>query len=187
MLSFGAISNQLFKPYGYEDIQIAMLGICLIVFGVIGSIVFSLYLKKTKNYSNAVAKITRYSLALMIANTIWLNLVGKLGGTILLAIFLGFMFTPLVPVSYDLGCELAFPIGEAQVIGIMNGGAMLLTFFLTLFLSSAIGFGQRHHSAQIMTIYIILLAIGTLLYGKVEIILKRTEFEEKSHQDMEKK
>ena len=111
LLSFGAISNQLFKPYGYQDLQIAMLGICLIVFGVIGSIAFSLYLKKTKNYQNAIQKITVCSLFLMVIYSLWLNYVGKLGGTIVLAILIGFMFTPLVPVSYDLGCELAFPIG----------------------------------------------------------------------------
>ena len=109
------------------------------MFGVIGSIVFSLYIKKTKNYRKAISRITIYSLIIMIVNMLWLNLVGKLAGTIVLTILLGFMFTPLVPVSYDLGCELAFPIGEAQVIGILNGGAMILTFFMTSIISSSLG------------------------------------------------
>jgi len=54
---------------------------------------------------------------------------------------LGFSFTPLVPVSYDLGCEISFPIGEAQIIGILNGGAMIFTFIITLSISALVGFG----------------------------------------------
>ena len=103
----------------------------------------------------------------MIANTVWLNSIGKLAGTVFLVIFLGFMFTPLVPVSYDFGCELAFPIGEAQVIGILNGGAMILTFVLTLILSSAIGFRSKGQSRTILFIYIVFLSLGTFIYNKV--------------------
>ena len=144
-----------------------MLGLCLIFFGVAGSIYFSYYLKKTRNYGSAIKKITITSLILMIANTVWLNSIGKLAGTVFLVIFLGFMFTPLVPVSYDFGCELAFPIGEAQVIGILNGGAMILTFVLTLILSSAIGFGSKGQSRTILFIYIVFLSLGTFIYNKV--------------------
>ena len=29
---------------------------------------------------------------------------------------------PMVPNSCDLGCELSFPAGEAQIVGIVTGG-----------------------------------------------------------------
>ena len=51
---------------------------------------------------------------------------------------IGFSFTPLVPICYDLGCELAFPIGEATIIGILNGGSMMFTFIFNIVLGSAI-------------------------------------------------
>ena len=44
-LSFGATSNFLFKPYGYENTTIAFQGVCLIVAGVIGSIVFLIVMR----------------------------------------------------------------------------------------------------------------------------------------------
>lgn len=79
----------------------------------------------------------------------------------------------MVPISYDLGCELSFPVGEAQVVGIVTGGAMLYTVVLTLTITAAVGFGTPIQSAICMIIYISLFLIGGGLYCMVEIKLKR--------------
>lgn len=110
-LSFGATSNFLFKPYGYENTTIAFQGICLIVAGVIGSIVFSIYIKRTNKYGFTIRLLTSISILILILITIILNISTSLVGPIILAICIGFTFTPVIPISYDLGCELAFPIG----------------------------------------------------------------------------
>lgn len=111
LLSFGGVSNQLFKPFGFLDIQIALLGLCLIASGIVGSIYFSLYLKKTLDYQGVIRKLPAYSLGLMVANLLMLIYVGSYFWIMLLTVCLGFMLTPIVPVSYELGCELAFPVG----------------------------------------------------------------------------
>lgn len=92
---------------------------------------------------------------------------------------MGFNLIPMVPISYDLGCELSFPVGEAQVVGIVTGGAMIYTVVLSLTISAAVGFGTPKQSAICMGIYIGLSLIGCILYSFVKINLKRRDHEQK--------
>lgn len=45
---------------------------------------------------------------------------------LILAILLGASLTPLLPLSFDFGCEIVFPVGEAQVTGILMTGGQLI-------------------------------------------------------------
>ncbi len=89
---------------------------------------------------------------------------------------MGFNLIPMVPISYDLGCELSFPVGEAQVVGILTGASMIYTVVLTLTITGAVGFGTPRQSAICMGIYIGLFIIGGFLYSLVNINLKRREY-----------
>jgi hypothetical protein len=171
----------LFKSYNFEDIQIAIFGVCLLVSGVVGSIVYTIYIKKTIKYKNTIVCATTLALIFMITNGILMNVVPE--QKILLSFLIlgmGFNLVPMVPVSYDLGCELTFPVGEAQVVGIIAGVSMIYTVVLTLTISSAVGFGTAKQSGICMIIYIILFIIGSVLYCTVDIKLKRREHEQKA-------
>jgi hypothetical protein len=74
---------------------------------------------------------------------------------------------------YDLGCELAFPMGEAQVTGILNGASLFFTFITTLIISSAIGFGKKSDTIIVMFAFMGFLLGGCFLFFKVKINLKR--------------
>jgi hypothetical protein len=81
------------------------------VAGTVGAILVSVYIKRTFNFKVALRSITVASFGVLLLLCLWLNTVnGKVGTTIIISL-LGFVLTPLVPVSYDLGCELAFPLG----------------------------------------------------------------------------
>jgi hypothetical protein len=41
---------------------------------------------------------------------------------------LGFVMIPLVPIVYELSCELVFPIGEASAVGFLIGGSAISAF-----------------------------------------------------------
>lgn len=75
---------------------------------------------------------------------------------------------------------MAFPVGEAQIVGIVTGSSMIYTVILTLTISSAIGFGSTDQSGLCMIIYIVLFLIGGILYSTVQIKLKRREHEQKT-------
>lgn len=177
LLSFSSTVNMQMKPYNYSDIQISEFAIILLIMGVLGSIAWSLFLKKTVNYKLTIRAITISSVISMIMILIALSAGASTGLVFLFGGLAGFCITPIIPISYDLGCELSFPIGEAQVTGFLNWGSMILAFFVTLIITSSVSFNTTNDCMTVMIIYIILTAVGTLLYFLVRIDLKRRNAE----------
>ena len=170
----------LFKSYNFEDVQIAIFGVCLLVSGVIGSIVYTIYIKKTTKYKNAIICATALAIVFMLTNGLLMNMVPEQKILIsFLILGMGFNLVPMVPISYDLGCELTFPVGEAQVVGMITGISMLYTVVLTLTISSGVGFGTTKQSGICMIVYVILFIIGALLYWTVDIKLLRRDHEQR--------
>jgi FLVCR family feline leukemia virus subgroup C receptor-related protein len=142
-IAFASNCNFLIKPYGYTDVEIAVNAVVLMGAGVIGSITFSLYIKKTFNYGKAIRTVAVGSVLLMTLLCFWLNTSnGKVVTTIIIAA-MGFIITPIIPICYELGSELAFPMGEAQVTGLLNGAGMFWAFVASSTLSSVFGYGSK--------------------------------------------
>lgn len=99
------------KPYGYENTQIAVFSLILLTAGISSGIVFSVYIKKTLNYGRAIMVISLGSLACSISMCVVLNTINSYGLMIFLSGVCGAFMIPLVPICYDLGCELCFPVG----------------------------------------------------------------------------
>lgn len=104
-LSFGSTSNLLFKPYGYEDSQIAIFGVCLLLSGIIGSIVYTVYIKKTIKYKNAIICACTLAIVFTVTNALLMNFATDERILISFMILgMGGNLIPMVPISYDLGC-----------------------------------------------------------------------------------
>ena len=101
----------MFKPYGFTDIQIGLCAIVMLIMGVFGSVCFSIYIKKSNNYKRAIRGIVILSLITISFLFVWLNASAGIAITLILIGFLGFSCTPIITICYDLGCELAFPMG----------------------------------------------------------------------------
>lgn len=83
----------------------------MLIMGVFGSIVLSLYIKKTNDYKKVLRLV---ALSAIVFNSIlftWLEVSAMLGITIIIIGVVGFTCTPIITLCYDLGCELAFPMG----------------------------------------------------------------------------
>lgn len=144
--------------------------------GTIGAVSFSIYIKKTYNFSFIVRLISIGSVSMLSILCIWLNTYNvKILTTIIISI-MGFIITPVVPISYDLGCELSFPMGEAQVTGLLNGGALLWAFISSSFVAAVIGFGTQRQSLITMVALSIFILFGSILFFFVKIVLKRHDF-----------
>jgi FLVCR family feline leukemia virus subgroup C receptor-related protein len=91
---------------------------------------------------------------------------------------MGFFVVPIIPLSYQIGCEVAFPIGEAQITGLLNGGSLIWAFIADSILTAAVGFGSKAQSTIFLFIVIIIIMLGTVLYFFVAINLKRKHFED---------
>jgi drug/metabolite transporter (DMT)-like permease len=102
----------LFIAYGFGNTQIALFGVCLLVSGVLGSVAYTIYIKKTIKYKTAIVCACVLSFVFIIINALLMNFVSQQNILISMMILgMGFNFVPLVPISYDLGCELTFPVG----------------------------------------------------------------------------
>ncbi len=51
------------------------------------------------------------SCALLVALTLQLFLIPAAGLTMIIVALVGFHVVPIVPATYEIGCEVAFPIG----------------------------------------------------------------------------
>lgn len=65
----------LFKPYGFEDTQIAIFGVCLLVSGILGSVAYTVYIKKTINYKRAIVCACVLAMIFESTNALLMNLV----------------------------------------------------------------------------------------------------------------
>ncbi len=82
------------------------------VSGVLGSISYTIYIKKTIKYKNAIICACLLALIFETTNALLMNLVTEQRVLISFMILgMGFNLIPMVPISYDLGCELSFPVG----------------------------------------------------------------------------
>eukprot|EP01012_Entosiphon_sulcatum_P002514 TRINITY_DN10538_c0_g1_i1.p1 TRINITY_DN10538_c0_g1~~TRINITY_DN10538_c0_g1_i1.p1 ORF type:complete len:498 (+),score=85.04 TRINITY_DN10538_c0_g1_i1:91-1494(+) len=116
--------NQIMSPFGFSDDQTSNMGAALIISGLFGALVLG-----------ALADIThKYRLILGVALC-----VSSLVGLTLTAVFhynwvsfvsvmvtlggMGFVLTPVIPLSLDLGCEITYPASESVSSGlIMSAG-----------------------------------------------------------------
>lgn len=172
-IAFASNCNFIIKPYGYSDVEIATNAVLLMLVGTVGAIAFSIYIKKTYNFKLALRSIALSSVAALLLLCLWLNTANLKWGTCLIISMLGFVLTPLVPVSYDLGCELAFPLGEAQVTGLLNGGALLWAFIASSLVATTVGFSNNHSSLLTMIILSMFILTGAILFFMVRVTLKR--------------
>jgi len=104
IIAFSSSSNFIMKPYGYTDIQIAINGVLLMVVGTVGSIVFSLYIKRTFNYKRVLMVISFGSCIMLLVLCFWLTTANVKPVTAIIMAIMGFIVTPSAPICFDLGC-----------------------------------------------------------------------------------
>ena len=165
-LIFGSSANFLIKPFGFSDITISLAAVGLIIFGAVGAVLGSIFLKRTRRYKVLIT-VTTFSAAGMLTVMIFQLLILPVPAlTMLIVAVIGFFVVPVVPTSYEIGCEVAFPIGEAQVTGMLNGGALAWAFIMDSILTAVIGFGTKGKTVGFVLTLIIFLVLGAYIYFK---------------------
>lgn len=150
----------------------------LILFGAVGAVVGSIFIKRTRQYKILLTVATFAACGALTVMILQLLIIPVPGLTAIIVAVVGFFVVPVVPTSYEIGCEVAFPIGEAQVTGLLNGGALIWAFIVDSLLTVIIGFGSVGKTVGFMITLIVFLVVGSFLYFKTAINLKRKEFEE---------
>jgi FLVCR family feline leukemia virus subgroup C receptor-related protein len=147
------------------------------VFGTAGAILFSLYIKRTFNYTRALRVASIGSTVMLMLLCLWLNTANVKAVTSIVLAVMGFIVTPVIPICYDLGCELSFPMGEAQVTGLLNGGGLMWAFISSAFVSGVIGYGSTKSSLIIILTLSGFVLGAAVLFFFLKIDLKRRNYE----------
>ena len=159
-----------------------MFGVALVLSGVSGSILTSFYVKKTLRYKQAMVILSSIGIAMMIIETGVLMNVDSFVPTFLGLSLVGFSTTPILPITYDLACEIAFPVGEAQITGILNSAGMIFSFFMILGSEFSIGYGSTSDSLANLVLLIVIMTVGLIFYCLLKPKLKRREAESSLNQ-----
>ena len=112
--SISALVGEVLSRYGYDSNSAGVFGALVIVMGLIGAMLFGLYVDKTKKFKSSLIICTILGSIGIIAMFLVLEFYNNYYLCAFTACFWGFFLMPMIPLCYDLGCEIAFPVGEAM-------------------------------------------------------------------------
>lgn len=183
MGTFNALATmiqQLVSPYGFSSVpsmqfDVSLFGALIILSGLIGSGVVSVVVAKTRAYKVTIAVMftTSVVMGLVFVFTLWAK---SLPITAIVVFVFGFIMTPVLPVSYELGCEVTFPIGEAMSGGLLNTGGQIMGIVQVGIIAALAEYVSVFVANLQMVFFLLLGAVGAFL---VKQDLVRTKEDEK--------
>lgn len=90
-------------------------------------------------------------------------------------IFLGFFTFPILPLSYELGCEISYPIGESFSTGLLGTSQTITSFILLLLYSLIFTSNSKLISYTNIFVFVGIIVISILIMVIVKEELKRTK------------
>jgi len=159
--TLSTIINPLLKPYGYSSSDSSFMAAICIGAGLAGAIVFGAYVDATKKFrrSYTILLIGSFGALLGLGFILQTRIIGL--GMVFIAV-LGFMMMPLLPLGYDLACEITYPVGEAMTGGMLNIGGQIFGIILTYGLSPLI---TDDTSFWAITVCAILMSTALLVFA----------------------
>ena len=103
----------------------SLFGALIILSGLLGSAVICLIVTKTRAYKKTILALFLTATCCTVVYIFTLQ-VESLPLTSIVIFIMGFTLTPVLPVSYELGCEITFPIGEEISGGLLNMGGQVI-------------------------------------------------------------
>ena len=171
MNALATLIDLISKPYGYTESDNSIFGILLILCGLAGAGVIGFIVTKTRRYKNICILVSIGTLSSFIAFILTLSL-KSIAITCAMVALMGFTLTPVMPISYELGAELTYPIGEAMIGGILNTGAQVVGIF-----EVGLSYLLQNQPMIINAICIAGIAIGVISLLFVEEKLNRADIE----------
>lgn len=98
--TFASSANLLIKPFGASNLDISMAAIMLILFGTVGAVLGSFYLKKTREYRRLFRFCSLGALSLIIMLAFQLIAIDSVALIKINVGVIGFFLTPIIPTSY---------------------------------------------------------------------------------------
>ena len=123
--SLATLIDLISRPYGFSSFDNSVFGGLLILCGLIGAGVVSTIVTVTHKYKVTFIVISLFTLATFIGFIFTLNFRSMVISSIAVGL-VGLTLTPTLPISYEYGIELTYPVGEAMTGGILNSGGQII-------------------------------------------------------------
>ena len=129
-VGFSNLASNLLDPFGLKPSQIAQIGICLLVAGMIGAVIAGIFVDRTAKYKfTALSGLTVTFISVLVMTYALHSFNTNL--FIGMTFILGIGAVGYIPVSLAFGIELTFPMPAATVNGSMFMVAQALGFVLS--------------------------------------------------------
>jgi len=176
--SQAVIMNMVLKPFGYTDFDNGLVGAVLIVFGLAGSIVISMFISKTQKYKFWLG-ICTLGYIISVILMIFLLDTGSVYILMISVMVLGFFGLPILPISFEFACEINFPIGETFTCGLLVCFVQIIAIVCSLVLEIFLTGGTKLESYLILAILGGVLIVGSGFLFFVKENLRRKKLEKK--------
>jgi hypothetical protein len=113
------------RPYGFSSFDNSVFGGLLIICGLVGAGVVGAIVTVTHKYKLTLIINCLITLATFIVFVFTLNFKSMIISSIAVGL-VGLTLTPTLPISYEYGIEITFPVGEAMTGGLLNSGGQLV-------------------------------------------------------------
>uniref|UniRef100_A0A671F1Z7 Solute carrier family 49 member 3 n=1 Tax=Rhinolophus ferrumequinum TaxID=59479 RepID=A0A671F1Z7_RHIFE len=133
--SFLALLEQVLCVYGYSNEFAGLCGALFIAFGILGALVLSLYVDRTKHFTEAFKVGFCLTSVVCVAFALVSQLQGQTLALAAICSLFGFFGFSVAPVAMELAVESSFPVGEGAAAGLVfvlgQAEGMLVMLLLT--------------------------------------------------------
>ncbi|CAB3240115.1 unnamed protein product [Arctia plantaginis] len=168
--AISTLLNDLILRY-YEGAQVdaGRIGLCIVVSGMVGSVVCGFILDKTRRFKETTMALYAASVVGMIIFTFTLSC-GYIAVVYLSSILLGFFMTGYLPVGFEFGSEITFPEPEGTTSGLLNASSQVFGILTTLLYEQML---SKTHDRWANLTLCGLLVVGTVITAFIRADLRR--------------
>ncbi|XP_029805754.1 solute carrier family 49 member A3 isoform X4 [Suricata suricatta] len=117
--SFSVLLEQVLCVKGYSNEFTGLCGALFVVFGVLGALALSLYVDRTKHFTEAVKIGFCLTSLVCVAFALVSQLQGQTLALAAICSLLGFFGFSVAPIAMELAVECSFPVGEGAAAGLI--------------------------------------------------------------------
>ncbi|CAM6006598.1 unnamed protein product [Sphagnum balticum] len=132
---YGSLLDNILDCYGFTNDDVSYLAAIMIVTGVLSAGLLGAYIEKTLNYRRVFVALGVLGIVQSCFLPIFLRVFGDNFGLAAVLIGIqGIVFIPLMPLSFDYGCDILYPAGEAQITGCLMTSGQIIGIIFQAFL-----------------------------------------------------
>jgi len=176
--AIGTLLNPLMMPF-FKDVDgveatIGLIGLVMVIAGLLGSAICGVILDKTKAYKATAVVIYASTLVFIVVFAATLDL-GQMWINFISIGLLGFFMTGYLPIGFEVGAEITYPISEATSSGLLNVSAQVFGIAFTSIVGDLI-----YNSVFTANMFMIIaLVVGTIMTVCMKCDLKRQQASKK--------